>query len=64
MLYSWYTFVGSHVKLLSPTIDDAPTSLLAIMALSALQSFPWLLIHNAILFINISTVHGTREAIG
>ena len=39
-------------------------ALLAIIALSALQSFPWLLIHNAILFINTSTMHGTTEAIG
>ena len=38
--------------------------LLAIIALSAIQSSPRLLIHNAILFINTSTMHGTREVIG
>ena len=39
-------------------------SLLAIIALLAVQSFPWLLIHNAILFINTSTMLDTREVIG
>ena len=38
--------------------------LLAIIALSAVQSFPRLLIHNAIWFINTSTMLGTREVIG
>ena len=35
-------------------------SLLEIIALSAAQSFPRLLIHNAILFINTSTMLGTK----
>ena len=39
-------------------------SLLEIVALSAVQSFPRLLIHNAFLFINTSTMLGTKEVTG
>ena len=52
----------------SPIPQDAHqrdmNPLLAIIALSAVQSFPRLLIHNAILFINTSTMLGTRKVIG
>ena len=47
-----------HVIGTSPNITEE------IIALSAVQSFPRLLIHNAILFINTSTMIGTREVIG
>ena len=46
------------------TLDPVVLALLAIITLSAAQSFPRLLIHNAILFINTSTMLGTREVIG
>ena len=38
--------------------------LLEIIALPAVQSFPRLLFHNVILFINTLTIPGTREVIG
>ena len=51
-------------KFNSAQIQLPTNPLLAIIALSALQSFPQLLIHNAILCINTSTMHGATEAIG
>ena len=39
-------------------------SLLEIITLSAVESFPRLLIHNAILLIKTSTMLGTGEVIG
>ena len=39
-------------------------TLLEIIALSAVLSFPRLLIHNTIFFINTSTMLSTREVIG
>ena len=38
--------------------------LLAIVALSAVQSFVQILTHNAILFINTSAMFGTTKVIG
>ena len=55
---------ASRVIFSQTAIVKTQISVLEIIVLSAAQSFPRLLIHNAILFINTPTMHGTKEVIG
>ena len=44
--------------------EQHPVPLLEMIALSVVQSFAGILIHNAILFINTTTMFGTTIVIG